>query len=66
MPTQKLTRIERLAVHEGGDKGGEYLDEIGKTDLAVLTEDEWREFLERIEAGRREALVTTLKFEAPF
>ena len=66
MPQQKLTRIERLAVHQGGDAGGAYLDEIGKTDLASLTEDEWFEFLERVEAGRREALVTTLKHESPF
>ncbi|UOK71693.1 DUF6511 domain-containing protein [Ancylobacter polymorphus] len=66
MPQQKLTRIERLAIREGGDKGGEYLDSIQKTDLASLTEDEWWEFLERIEAGRREALVTTLKHESPF
>jgi len=66
MPQQKLTRLERLAVREGGDRGGEYLDEIGKTDLAVLTEDEWWEFLARIESGRREALVTTLANESPF
>lgn len=66
MPTPKLTRIERLAIREGGDRGGEYLDSIQKTDLAVLTEDEWWEFLSRIEQGRREALVTTLKNEAPF
>jgi len=28
----------------GGQNAGEYLDSIGKTDLAKLTKDEWQTF----------------------
>lgn len=30
----------------GGKMGGEYLESIGKTDLAALSAEEWRIFLE--------------------
>jgi len=39
------TRDEMNAVIEGGRSGGEYLESIGKTDLAALTADEWTQFL---------------------
>lgn len=36
---------ENEAIMYGGQMGGEYLDSIGKTDLATLSADEWAEFL---------------------
>jgi hypothetical protein len=46
---------------------GAYLDEIGKTDIAMLSGDEWREFLRRIIVGFEQAMRRKiLENEAPF
>ena len=37
---------EKIAYLHGGKLGGEYLESIGKSDLAQLTPDEWLTFLE--------------------
>lgn len=37
---------EKKASHEAGKFAGEYLDSIGKTDLASLTAQEWKIFCE--------------------
>lgn len=42
------TPNEKAAFVHGGEMGGEYLDSIGKTDLAVLTRDEWATFVEAV------------------
>ncbi len=36
--------IERKSIEAGGHAAGEYLDRIGKTDLATLTADQWQMF----------------------
>lgn len=59
-------RLEQLATGDAGDRGGAYLDEIGKTDLATLTATEWHTFLEQVIGGYREALKGRLRDEAPF
>ncbi len=66
MKQEKFSRIESLAAQKGGDEGGAYLDQIGKSDLATLTIDEWCELNRRIVAGYRRALKSDLKNEAPF
>lgn len=66
LPQDRFTRLESLASGKGGEEGGAFLDEIGKTDLAALTEAEWYEFCRRIIAGYRKALVTSLRDESPF
>lgn len=38
---KNLTRFEEAAVEHASDKAGEYLDGLGKTDLAKLSRDEW-------------------------
>jgi hypothetical protein len=48
MKTRTLDVYEEHALLEGGDAGGAYLESIGKTDLATLTEGEWCSFLERV------------------
>lgn len=42
---------QRDGGHEGGKAGGAYLDNLGRTDLAQLTEDEWDTFVEVIVTG---------------
>jgi hypothetical protein len=51
MPKETLDAYEYKAAIAAGDEAGEYLDQIGKTDLAALDRDEWEEFLGRIVMG---------------
>lgn len=39
------TEIEIQCVYAASPKAGEFLEKIGKTDMAAMTEDEWLEFL---------------------
>lgn len=66
MTQLEFGRIDQLAAGDGGEKGGEYLDKIGKTDLATLTEEEWQQFLLAVVGGYRDALKGRLRNEAPF
>lgn len=45
------TPNERAAMAEGGKAGGAYLDSLGRTDLAQLSEEEWDSFVEAIITG---------------
>ena len=42
---------ETEAMQFGGQMGGEYLESIGKTDLATLTETEWDRFIDAVVTG---------------
>ncbi len=39
---------QRVAISKAGLAGGQYLDAIGRTDLARMSEDEWKYFIETI------------------
>lgn len=45
------TPNEIAAMAVGGQYGGEYLESIGKSDLVILTEAEWGQFLEAVVTG---------------
>ena len=45
------TPNERAAMEHGGQMGGEYLDSLGKTDLATFTAEEWSTFIECVVTG---------------
>lgn len=45
------TPNEMQAMSVGGQYGGEYLESIGKSDLATLTEAEWDRFLDAVITG---------------
>lgn len=66
MPDKEFKRLEQIATVKGGEEAGEYLESIGKTDLAEMTEAEWEVFCLRLVGGYRWALHETLKGEAPF
>ena len=46
-----LDRYEELALQAGGQEAGAYLEQIGKTDLALLTPEEWESFLRLVLIG---------------
>lgn len=50
------TANEKQAMLAGGDAGGAYLDGLGKTDLALLTVQEWETFLAKVVGGYCDAL----------
>jgi hypothetical protein len=45
------TPNEQDAMTHAGEMGGEYLDSIGKSDLAKLSLEEWRTFIEAVVTG---------------
>ena len=50
------TEYEREAIAHGGVQAGEYLEALGKTDLATMTEQEWDAFIEVVCTGYVERL----------
>jgi hypothetical protein len=66
MSQTEFGRLDELATQAGGAEAGQYLDQIGKTDLATLDEREWQTFLRRLVSGYRVALKTKLRDESPF
>jgi Family of unknown function (DUF6511) len=48
MPKKMLDAHELGAMLEAGEIAGEYLEELGTTDLAKLSPDQWREFLRQL------------------
>jgi hypothetical protein len=43
-----IFRIDEAAILKGGEVGGQYLDSIGKTDLADLNRAQWTLFLKKV------------------
>ena len=67
MPSSILDAYEIGSALEAGKLAGAYLDEIGKTDLAALSGDEWREFLRRLFVSFEQTMRRKiLENEAPF
>jgi hypothetical protein len=67
MPPPDLDAFERAAVLEAGEQAGMYLEQIGITDLAVLSREQWHEFLRRLLTGFEQALRRRiLDGESPF
>ena len=44
----KLNHYETPAIDAASDAAGEYLERIGKSDLATMSQDEWRELLKTV------------------
>jgi hypothetical protein len=67
MSTHELDAYERRAIEEGGGVAGEYLQSIGKFNLAELTPEEWDEFCRRMLHGFQDAMRRLItSHEAPF
>lgn len=48
MNSRDLNAFEVLALHDAGAEAGQYLESIGKTDLADLEAEEWTAFLKTV------------------
>lgn len=57
MTDKPIFRIDEAAVLKGGEAAGQYLDKLGKTDLAQLSRDQWITFLSRVVGGAMAAAV---------
>ena len=44
----QLNHFENQAIEAASDKAGAFLDQLGKSDLATMTADEWRELLKTV------------------
>jgi uncharacterized protein DUF6511 len=67
MPPSILDDYEIGSALEAGKLAGDYLGEVGTTDLAALSGDEWREFLRRLIVGFEQVMRRKiLENEAPF
>ena len=59
-----LTQYEEAAIKEAGFQAGDYIQSVGKTDLALYSESEWLAFLRVIYLGatgevrKRTSLIT--------
>lgn len=51
---------EQAAIVAASPSAGEYLESIGKTDLAVLSESEWLTFIEVVVTAYQDALAQRL------
>ncbi len=70
------TPNESEAMRVGGQEGGQYLESIGKSDLATLSEAEWDRFIDAVItaycdhlreiAGRDRARLDAMTPEVPF
>ena len=45
------TPNERAAMAAGGDAAGAYLENLGRSDLATLSQPEWRQLIEIVVTG---------------
>ena len=65
MSAEQFDEYELGAMLEAGRSAGGDLDEIGKTDLQLLSREEWREFLFRMLTGYEQALRQKLTNNEP-
>ena len=61
-----VTPDERAAMEAGGKAGGQYLENIGKTDLRDLSKGEWARFLEFVVRGYTDDLRRQAAESVPF
>lgn len=61
MPKKLFDMYESDSIMEGGAKAGQYLDTIGVTDLAELTEDQFRAFFVKFLGGYEDAMKSAMQ-----
>ncbi|MCW5678437.1 MAG: hypothetical protein KIT65_10885 [Xanthobacteraceae bacterium] len=67
MPAKKLDFYEKKALRLAGEEAGQYLDQLGKTDLSKLDEPEWHQFCEKMLTGYERNMREIIESgEAPF
>lgn len=64
--TRRITRRENLAAVRGGQDAGMYVQNLGKTDLVDLSQDEWAEFCGILFKGACDELKRMADDEIPF
>lgn len=64
--TDMTDASEKASAIKGGEAGGAYLDQIGKSDLGNMTRAEWEEFCTRLFQGACEHMRVIASDEIPF
>ena len=62
----ELTRDKSAAALAGGKAAGDFLEQLGQTDMAQLSRVEWAEFCERLIRGYLEELQRQADAQVPF
>ena len=62
----ELTRDEAAAALAGGKVAGAFLEQLGRTDMAQLTREQWGAFCEQLTRGYLEALQRQADAQVPF
>ena len=62
----ELARDEAAAALAGGQAAGAFLEELGQTDMAQLSREQWAAFCERLTRGYLEALQAQADAQVPF
>lgn len=62
----RLDKFEEQALQDGGNAGGAYLDELGRTDLSDLAPEEFQEFLGLVLKGYADSMREIVRTEVPF
>ena len=65
MPTSMPNAYEIGSALEAAADAGAFLEEIGKTDLKLLDDGEWREFLRRLYVGFEHVMRRKILGEEP-
>ena len=67
MKPKMFDGYEEKALETAGENAGAYLDSLGKTDLAALSEVEWKTFLEAVVNGFGDGMrKSCAELEPPF
>ena len=62
----ELTRDEAASALAGGKVAGAFLEQLGRTDMAQLTREQWGAFCEQLARGYLEALQRQADAQVPF
>lgn len=57
---------EKNALADAGTQGGEYVESLGKTDLATWTPEEWTTFIDLVVTQFQDSLRTAYADDPPF
>jgi hypothetical protein len=65
-PMEDMNEAEIKAMYAASTQAGQYLETLGKTDMATFTEDEWLSMIDAAVTGFCDAMRKSVAESAPF